>query len=656
MSDLKDIGIYLLRVLHTVGLRRVFYHRIVKGIRTAYEIKADKPHIKRKFEFMHDIEKDKIFELFSKLPLQYDRPQYEEIYIMLLHNSFDAIIDKMEEDGFKGFNGKIIVELYIDKDDVVLNIIDNGKTIEFVSNGIPKIRERDRKKQFGGWGEDEHRGTRLSKSFVEARNGTVKWHLLENGTRTETRMPRRNMPRQFSISKDEYIVIKDKNTDQKSFPRAIGKNNRHKGILGISLSLWREIRKNLVGLYKIGGFEREFDNEHAKLKRYLLDMKSGKWIENAEASERFLEQIEFYQNKLQKRNDSLTNEFSVEYCQPGTRLYHRVTNLNAQILIVTGYLQLIHGYVEKIQGNQSAVNDSLKDIEQLEVTSPAELKKQLSSLIEDCIKKHLPYLNKQIGKVSNYPGFDGRRWCSDLEKTKEDTAILKSNLESRIYLANKINRNYVLHWIEQMLGSLKKLDQALQPIHIAQVRKLIDLLAIHCKEQGRHRFAWVKDKRAKSYLKIAQEVREFIEKHKQEFWKKRLRITSCECHSFEVERRLKRQGIECDVFFKVYNWEGETFLHVWVETTDGYIIDACPDCGKLGGAVKPPRVLKHSKIKGDEYRGNKIGLETSTEEVPENLKEKAKQLAKQLSIDKKRWNQVAEKLEKSDELTNPQLW
>ncbi|MCK4802055.1 sigma-70 family RNA polymerase sigma factor, partial [bacterium] len=430
------------------------------------------------------------------------------------------------------------------------------------------------------------------------------------------------------------------------------RKERHKGILGISLPTWKEIIKSLVGLYKIRGFEREFDNEYAKLKRYLLDMKSGKWTESAEASERFLEQIEFYQNKLQKKRDFLTNEFSVEYCQPGTRLTHRVTNLTSQIAIVTGYLELIHGYVEKIQCNQIAIKLSLNGIEKLEITSPAELKDQLSSLIEDCIKIHLPYLNEQISKANNYPGFNGKKWCSDLEKAKEDTSTLKDNLKSATYLEHRVNRSFTLHWMEQILDSLKQLSQDIQPIHIAQAGELIDLLTIRCKEQGKHRFARVKGKRARDYLSIAQEAREFIEKHKQEFWEKRLRITSCEGHSFEVERRLKRQGIECDVFFKVYSWKGENFLHVWVETKDGYIIDACPDCGKLGGAVKPPRVLKRSKIKGDEYKGNKIGSETLTEEVPENLKEKAKQLAKQLSIDKKRWNQVAERLEKSDKLTN----
>jgi len=72
----------------------------------------------------------------------------------------------------------------------------------------------------------------------------------------------------------------------------------------------------------------------------------------------------------------------------------------------------------------------------------------------------------------------------------------------------------------------------------------------------------------------------------------------------------------------------------------------------LERCVKPPRVLKRSKVRGDEYRGNKIGSETLTEEVPENLKEIARRLGRQLSTVKGGWNTLAEKLEKADELTN----
>ncbi len=116
--------------------------------------------------------------------------------------------------------------------------------------------------------------------------------------------------------------------------------------------------------------------------------------------------------------------------------------------------------------------------------------------------------------------------------------------------------------------------------------------------------------------KIAHDARGFIEKNKQAFWDRGLRITSCERHAYEVKRRLAEKGIGATVMHGVRGDEH----HVWVLTDDGYIIDAYP---RDNGA---PRVFKAGSIDTDEYKGKDI---ISVEWAPREID---------------RWNAAAERL------------
>ncbi|NQU74417.1 MAG: AAA family ATPase [Candidatus Omnitrophica bacterium] len=136
------------------------------------------------------------------------------IYVESLYNSFDAILDKMDEFPRNNYGGNITVELYSDGADVVLSITDNGKTIEFNSEGMPKKRKRIKRKHFGGLGRDEHQGTSTIKSYLETYfGGAINWYPLKGGTKTEIRIPKKNIPPELQIPENKYITIE--NTDEK---------------------------------------------------------------------------------------------------------------------------------------------------------------------------------------------------------------------------------------------------------------------------------------------------------------------------------------------------------------------------------------------------------------------------------------------------------
>ncbi len=174
--------------------------RIVNGIRTVFEMKPGELHRERKEVFEDALKADKIHSILK------DLFRTGLAYQVSMYNAFDAIIDKMEEFGFKGYKGEIISEFYLDDEEIVIKITDNGKTIEFESEGKPKIRERDIGKQFGGHG----RGVPFIKAYVWSREGTLKWHQLKNGTRIEIRLPRKCLPCEIEIDEDDRIVIEDK--------------------------------------------------------------------------------------------------------------------------------------------------------------------------------------------------------------------------------------------------------------------------------------------------------------------------------------------------------------------------------------------------------------------------------------------------------------
>ncbi len=117
------------------------------------------------------------------------------------------------------------------------------------------------------------------------------------------------------------------------------------------------------------------------------------------------------------------------------------------------------------------------------------------------------------------------------------------------------------------------------------------------------------------------QARKFIQKHKEVFLENGLHITTCMGHSFEVQRRLKREGVESDVFFWVNKKMG--MYHVWVLTRDGYIVDAYPlDEGE-------PVVICYRGDKDSFYSGDPIS------QMPRALYEMQE------------WNEVAQALEEN---------
>ena len=116
----------------------------------------------------------------------------------LLKNAYDAIIDKRLENYNQNFTGKIITEYFIDGNDVVFRIIDNGKPIEFDELKQPKIRPKD-DRYFGKQGQ----GIKVVKGIVEMIGGTVIWTSLNDGTSIEMRIPKSILNDTSSLS--EYL-------------------------------------------------------------------------------------------------------------------------------------------------------------------------------------------------------------------------------------------------------------------------------------------------------------------------------------------------------------------------------------------------------------------------------------------------------------------
>ncbi len=128
------------------------------------------------------------------------------------------------------------------------------------------------------------------------------------------------------------------------------------------------------------------------------------------------------------------------------------------------------------------------------------------------------------------------------------------------------------------------------------------------------------------YEKVARETREFIAKHRKNFLKNGLEIVTCMGHAFEVKRRLKKYGIESDLFF----WIDEKMhlYHVWARTEDGYIIDAYT----LDEGIS--RILSFDEDRESEYSGIEIAKFPGASE------------------DSEKWNAIAAKLEREESAYN----
>ncbi|MCX5706055.1 MAG: hypothetical protein NTZ92_08385, partial [Candidatus Omnitrophica bacterium] len=142
----------------------------------------------RKMDFEQDIRNDRILRALSaNEDITYG---LHKAYLGCLYNSFDAIIDSMEENKGGKLNGEISSQLSFDRDCIVINVQDNGKTIEFASDGTPKLRDHNPIKQFGGRG----KGNLLAREFLSKYGGSIGHYPLKVGTRTQIRSPRKILP------------------------------------------------------------------------------------------------------------------------------------------------------------------------------------------------------------------------------------------------------------------------------------------------------------------------------------------------------------------------------------------------------------------------------------------------------------------------------
>jgi nicotinate-nucleotide pyrophosphorylase (carboxylating) len=157
----------------------------------------------------------KMQELLRVQGSKYDRDARGELLGAceeILCNSFDAIVDRIKEiesnSGSLDFEGKIIVEVFLEGDDVAINILDNGKTVEFQDNGVSLKKRPSLTGQFRSKG----RGVFQSRmSIMYTLGGTIEWTPLKEGSRIKIKIPKNKMPPEFYINQDEYIITEVRN-------------------------------------------------------------------------------------------------------------------------------------------------------------------------------------------------------------------------------------------------------------------------------------------------------------------------------------------------------------------------------------------------------------------------------------------------------------
>ncbi|MBL7132116.1 MAG: hypothetical protein ISS45_12075, partial [Candidatus Omnitrophica bacterium] len=221
---------------------------VISQPNTIYEIRSDITSEQRRDDFRDAMQKDKIYSVLRKY-----LSQNPDVYLMCLDNAFDAIMDRMIDNSFEDFTGKIVSKLYVDNRDVVIDITDNGKTVELENDSTPKRKPRNRDIQFGGLGQDELQGVRIIKNFTKTRNGMVKWQPLKEGTRVEIRVPRTNLPSEFHIPAGK-VLLRNKRMPGGFLNFDIGKKKAKKpNINRISLSTLKSHLKSIEQLKDLDG-------------------------------------------------------------------------------------------------------------------------------------------------------------------------------------------------------------------------------------------------------------------------------------------------------------------------------------------------------------------------------------------------------------------
>ena len=165
----------------------------------------------RKAAFRHMVENDRGFNLIAWLDKNAFIPHE------ILNNCYDSFVSKIEELGINpiDFTGVITIEVYYEGKEVVINIIDNGKSVRMGKDGLPVVTPKTRK-HFGlGIGGVR---TAFAKSQIEWLGGRITWKALRTGTWTEIRIPRNRIPQTFQIDEGERMSVSDR-TDEIDWDR-----------------------------------------------------------------------------------------------------------------------------------------------------------------------------------------------------------------------------------------------------------------------------------------------------------------------------------------------------------------------------------------------------------------------------------------------------
>ena len=195
--------------LKSLGTIAQIESRIFIGIRCEYSIDPSLDYVERKDAFAEQVKSDQLYALFKsylgKIPGKIGSfSSMHYAYDQILSNAFDTIVDQSDSGHDKNYRGRIVSEFYIDGNDMVLAVTDNGKTVKLDDEGMPLQRMRNTHKHIGGGG-----GGNLIILSIICKNfgGNVKWYPLKEGTRFEARIPVKNIPDALRGYESSSIVL-----------------------------------------------------------------------------------------------------------------------------------------------------------------------------------------------------------------------------------------------------------------------------------------------------------------------------------------------------------------------------------------------------------------------------------------------------------------
>ncbi len=116
--------------------------------------------------------------------------ELEYIMTEVVKNSFDSGLDRLIEIG-EGRSHLLVVtiEAYHTESELVINVIDNGKSAILNEEGVPVKRRRNQQFHFG----HEHVGINRIRQNLRRYNGRISWHPYTEGTKTEIRFPKEHV-------------------------------------------------------------------------------------------------------------------------------------------------------------------------------------------------------------------------------------------------------------------------------------------------------------------------------------------------------------------------------------------------------------------------------------------------------------------------------